>query len=149
MQKKLWIATLFMVAAAGLFLVKPRPVKAQSGCDATSLSGAFGYALTGAVYDQSGNLYYLAANGRLSADGNGALTGADTLSLDGSIVKRKYTGTYTLNSDCTGSAQLQISDGTSLGKGANLDLVVADSGKQVNLIQTDGSFVFSGTGRKQ
>ncbi len=149
MRKGLFLIVCLAVAAAGLFFVSPARVEAQSGCDATAFSGAFGYTLAGEVYDSYGYVYYLAANGRLTADGNGALTGADTLSLDGNVMKRKYTGTYTINADCTGSAQLQITDGTTLGSSANLDLVLVDSGKQVNLIQTDSSFIFSGSGKKQ
>ena len=67
---------------------KLRTVHAQSGCDVTSLNGAYGYNLNGYAYDNAGNLYLIASSGRLVADGNGGVTGADTYSFDGSIGKR-------------------------------------------------------------
>ena len=149
MKKGILIAGFVFAAAAGLFLTVPRSLRAQTGCDATSLNGVFGYHLTGEVYDRQGYIYYLAASGSLNADGNGAFSGGDTLSLDGTVGKRKFTGTYTINADCTGSAQFNISDGAALGNGANYDILITDGGKQLNLIQTDTAFIFSGTAKKQ
>jgi hypothetical protein len=150
MTNRTWVfVAALLVAAGALFVVKPKAVRADDGCVASSLTGPFGYSMNGYVYDRFGNYYFLSAVGRLTSDGNGALTGADTLSLDGTVGKRKYTGTYTVNADCTGSAVLTISEGTALGTGANFDLVLADGGKQIDFVQTDSSFVFSGTAKKQ
>lgn len=85
-------------------------------------------------------MYILAAAGRMVVDGAGAITGADTISYDGSIVKRKYTGTYTVNEDCTGSLVLKADD-TSI---TNADFVIVNDGKEVSMVQTDPSFVLSG-----
>jgi hypothetical protein len=117
----------------------------QTGCDATTITGGYGFNLKGFVYDSRGNSYLLASIGRLEADGNGALNGTDTFSFDGTIVKRKMTGTYTINSDCTGSASLQNSDNST----AHLDLVVVNNGKEINVIQTDPGFIFSGVLKRQ
>jgi hypothetical protein len=90
-------------------LTNTRSVHAQTGCDLTSFSGAYGYTQNGTVYDNAGNLYFIASAGRIVSDGNGGITGADTSSFDGNIGKRTYTGTYTMNADCTGSMTLQVS----------------------------------------
>src|SRR6266496_2921478 len=87
------IVVLAVIAFARHFSHAPT-VHAQTGCDVTSLSGAYGYGLNGFVYDNQGNLYFLASAGRLVADGNGGVTGGDTYSFDGTIGKRTYTGTY-------------------------------------------------------
>src|SRR5512142_2302017 len=88
-------------------------VHAQSNaCDATSFTGAYGYVLNGFAYDNAGNMYLFGAAGRMVSDGNGNLTGADTLSFDGSITKRQYTGTYTMNADCTGSLTFSMTGGS-------------------------------------
>jgi len=149
MKKSILIAGAVLATVGVLFFSIPKPVKAQAVCDATAVTGPYAYTLAGEVYDSQGYVYYLAANGILNGDGAGNFSGGDTLSLDGSISKRKYTGTYTINADCTGSAHMNISDGTSLGTGANYDLVLTDTGKQLNMIQTDSSFIFSGTAKKQ
>ena len=125
-----------------------RTVHAQTGCDLTSLSGAYGYGLTGYAYDNQGNLYVLASAGRLVADGNGGVTGADTYSFDGSVGKRTYTGTYTMNTDCTGSVTLQLSIGNSTSTNHG-DFVSVSNGSEINFVQTDANYILSGTFKKQ
>jgi hypothetical protein len=138
-------------SAAGIFLIAMalggiKPILAQSdGCDATAFKGAFGYSLTGSVYDSRGYVYLIGAAGRMVSDGAGTLTGADTVSFDGSIAKRQYTGTYTVNSDCTGSLSFKDANGTA----TNFDFVLANDGKEVNLVQTDPSWIVTATLKKQ
>src|SRR6266545_2740371 len=81
-------------------------VHAQNACDAGIFTGGYGYALAGSAYDVQNISYVLASVGRIVSDGNGSFTGSDTFSYDGSIVQRKYTGTYTIKEDCTGSITL-------------------------------------------
>src|SRR5262245_14461349 len=105
------ISTSIGLAAAillvGIFLHFFHPVAhAQTACDAGAFTGAYGYTQSGYAYDAQGNIYFLAAAGRMVADGAGAITGSETLNFDGSVIKRPYTGTYTMNADCTGSVTL-------------------------------------------
>ena len=140
------------VALGGLFFANhfsyTRTVHAQSACDASSLAGAYGYGLSGYIYDAQGNLYFAASAGRLVADGNGVLAGADTVSVDGTIARRKYTGSYSMNGDCTGSMVMQIT--TDSGSGvAHADIVAVNNAREINFIQTDATFVFSGLLKRQ
>lgn len=137
-------ASRFMLAAA-LVLGATATVQAQNACDASSFTGAFGYSLKGQVYDRNGYLYYLGAAGRMVSDGAGTITGADTISYDGNIVKRHYTGTYVVNEDCTGSLVLRADD-TSI---TNADFVIVNDGKEVSLVQTDANFVLNGELKQQ
>ena len=123
-------------------------VHAQTGCDLTSFSGAYGYNETGYVYDNQGNVYILGSVGRIVADGNGGLTGAETYSFDGTVGKRTYTGTYSMNADCTGSVTLQSTGGTSTGP-AHGDIVAVNNSREINFVQTDTNYIFSGTLKKQ
>lgn len=118
---------------------------ADPACDATTWNGAYGYTLSGFVYDSQGFMYMLGAVGRLVADGNGNVSGADSFSFDGTLVKREFTGTYTLNADCTGSLTLTNASGGSV----HADLVFVDDGKQINMIETDAGYIFSGVLRRQ
>ena len=136
------------VVALATHLSQPRAIHAQTGCDLTSLSGAYGYGLTGYAYDNQGNLYIIASAGRLVADGNGGVSGADTYSFDGTIGKRSYTGTYTMNTDCTGSVALQISVGNTTGA-AHGDIVSVNNGNEINFVQTDTNYILSGVFKKQ
>lgn len=122
-----------------------RSVHAQAGCSVNSWKGPYSYLLNGFAYDSQGNLLVLGASGRIMPDGNGAVTGSDTLTLDGTIQRRTYTGTYTVNADCTGATTLTYSDGTKLSS----DIVVTSNGREVNLIDTDQDVILSGVGKQQ
>ena len=119
--------------------------QAQSACTLNSLNGGYAYLLNGFTYDQYGQID-LAASGRMVADGAGNLTAGDTLSYDGTIIKRSYpSGTYTMASDCTGSITLTSSNGNKV----NFDIVLYNNGKEMNLIETDTGIIFSGTAKQQ
>jgi hypothetical protein len=121
---------------------------AQTGCDASTFTGAYGYTESGYAYDIQGNIYILAATGRMVADGNGVLTGSETLSFDGNIVRRQFTGTYTMTEECSGSITVQFA---STGASAPIhgDIVAVNNARQINFVQTDPNFVFSGVLTRQ
>ena len=76
-----------------------------------------------------------------------AITGADTVNLDGVPTRgRQFTGTYTINSDCTGTTSLRDASGNVI---ANLDLVVTNGGKDVALVDSDTDTILSGTAKLQ
>jgi len=116
---------------------------AQTACDASTFTGAYGYTESGYAYDAQGNIYIIASTGRIVADGSGAVTGTETLSFDGTIVRRPFTGTYTMTGDCTGSVTLQYTSGTT-GSTAHGDIVTVNNAQQINFVQTDPNFVVSG-----
>ena len=140
------LATCVLAAALVMGTRKAPVVHAQTtACDATSLTGAYGYSLAGSVYDNQGYWYVLGAAGRLVSDGSGSFTGADTFSFDGSIVKRQYTGTYTMNADCTGSMTLTPSSGAA----SHFDFVTVNNNKEVNVVQTDTDWILTGVLKPQ
>jgi hypothetical protein len=120
-------------------------VHAQSaGCDVTSLKDAYGYSLSGTAYDSSYYTYLFTAAGRLVSDGAGNITAADTMSMDGTTVRRAITGTYTVNADCTGSVTFANS---SLNQ--HFDFVITDNLKEVDMVMTDDGFMLTGKMRQQ
>ena len=140
------------ISICGIFLANHldrAPVAhAQAACDATTFTGAYGYAESGYAYDIQGNTYILAATGRMVADGNGGLTGTETLSFDGTIVRRQYTGTYTMTGECAGTVTLQFASANS-GAPIHGDIVAVNNARQINFVQTDPNFVFSGVLTRQ
>jgi hypothetical protein len=141
MIKSRLFALLLCVASLGGASI----ASAQDACDATTITGNYGYSLNGYVYDQQGYTYYLTAVGVASGDGAGNLSGSETMSFDGKIVKHKFTGTYTVNSDCTGSATFNYADNVVI----HFDLVILNDAKEINLVQTDSGWIYSGTLKKQ
>ena len=120
-------------------------LRAETACDATALNGAYSFKLNGYVYDRQGYSYFLAGVGVATADGAGNVSGTETMSFDGSIVKRKFTGTYAINSDCTGSFTFNYGDSSVF----HADVVVTNDAKEVSVVQTDSGFIYSGEWKKQ
>ena len=139
------LALVLAGVAISTAVLRTRTVHAQTGCDATTLTGAYGYNMSGSYYDNQSNWNVIADTGRIVADGAGNLTGTSSFMNDAySFTRRTLTGTYTLNSDCTGSAKITYSD----KEVAGLDIVVVNNGKEVNMIQTDTAVIFNGTAKK-
>lgn len=56
-----------------------------------------------------------------------------------------FTGTYTVNADCTGSATINIEGGGELHR----DIVVIDNGREVRALSTDPGTVVTVNLKKQ
>ncbi|MBI3679139.1 MAG: hypothetical protein HY235_01845 [Acidobacteria bacterium] len=130
--------TLVLVALVAASAVAQTPT-----CSNKTVRGVYTFANSGtAIVD--GNLYFFAAAGKLTADGEGNLEGKDTASTNGRIERRSFTGTYTVNEDCTGSVRMRVQ-----GFVAGFDVVVAVDGKELQFIQTDPGVIISGTAKRQ
>ena len=130
---------------AGRLTTDVKPVRAQQGCSVASLKGPFVYRLDGNYFDNQGYSYQYSAVGKMLPDGNGGITGTETNSNWGTVKRNvTYTGTYTVNNDCTGSMALQYSGGP-----LNYDIVFIPSTNQVNLIQTDTGITITGSATAQ
>jgi len=75
------------------------------------------------------------------------VSNTETASFDGIVQRNQnYTGTYTINADCTGTANYKDSSGKSI---ANFDLVVTNGGKDVQMVEYDSDTMISGTAKLQ
>ena len=76
-------------------------------------------------------------------NGAGAVTqiSSSTNSAVTPVINVKYTGTYTIEPDCTGT--LQLND-----KAINYSIFVSKDGSLLNFIQTDAGFILSGEGKR-
>lgn len=84
----------------------------------------------------------VAVAGELTFNGTGAITGTATLSLNGTIENSlPVTGTYSITSTCTGTAQITPKGLSPI----NLALVIVNSGKEMYALETDGGTIVSGT----
>src|SRR5262249_23977164 len=109
--------------------------------DVSSVSGGYTYTVNGSATDpNNGSLTRIAEAGRLTADGAGNMTGVDTVIIAGSVVRRTFCGTYTINSEGTGALALNLSWGPQI----HADFVAADGGRILRLILTDPGSTLSG-----
>lgn len=68
------------------------------------------------------------------SDGQGNISsGSDTLSSGGQVISRTFTGTYSVNSDCTGTVALQFNPGGTV----DVAIVLDDRGHEVRALQTN------------
>jgi hypothetical protein len=125
-----------------LRLASTPKVQAQVSCTSASFQGAYGYTFTGLT---GFNALPFAAVGRLVADGQGVVSGAETDSSNGEIFQRTYTGTYKVNPDCTGS-EVSIDN---FGKTVKCDFVIVAGGKEIQVIETDRNTVVVGNLKHQ
>jgi hypothetical protein len=114
---------------AVLLVALAMSVSAKAACSNATIKGGYGFLLTGT------NATSLAAVvGQFTADGNGGLTGSETVSNNGVISSSvPLTGSYSINSSCAGNARLSAS-GLSAAK---YSLTVVSAGKQIEMVDAD------------
>lgn len=126
-----------MVLFAACPLIDAQPV--AKSCTNAGINGTYGYSIRGQIIGIGG----FAAMGRFTADGNGNLKGSDSTSTSGRILARTVTGTYSVNSDCTGTAV--ITD--QFGDVAHFNTLTLL--QSIQLTQTDSMTVISGNAMPQ
>jgi hypothetical protein len=139
--------TLATIAALGIGLA-PTAKAADKGCSTVTLRGTFSRHDTGTVLAPPAAAGPFALVGTFTFDGNGNVTGAATSSQNGNIGQGTQTGTYTVNSDCTGTIIVQGSGGHS----SHYSFVIDDNGNGFQYICTDSnpiSIVYTGVARRQ
>lgn len=138
--------TLVFVATSSKQSVKS--VHAQSGCSDATLTGNFPVVYTGSSapgHSITGqNIVPNAAVGVFSFDGNGNFAASYTVVTNGkpSSTSVPDTGTYTVNSDCSGT----ITDST---VGLHFNIESVGGGAEVFGVQTDTGFTSTFDAKKQ
>ena len=148
MKAKVILATLVAaVAMIGLWASVPGGtlprVRAQEvdrdreSCSAATLNGTYaltfsGFFTRGPVPGAINNFTPVAGGGLVTFDGNGNLSASETVNLGGKILSVNLPGTYTVNSDCTGSLTTA---------NAHLNLVIVRNGREILAVNTDQGHV--------
>ena len=112
-------------------------------CANASLSGGYAYLLTGVAY-LSGSGYYYSQAGNVVSNGNGDISGVAMVNTNGTTVATTFTGSYSLGSDCSGTAHVSSSSGTS-----NYSIAVVENGQGIVFLDTDAGTTVGGTAQPQ
>jgi hypothetical protein len=112
---------------------------ADERCSNASLLGSYAFQVDGS--DVNGAF---AAVGKNTYDGNGKMRGTIVISTNGTILRAKYEGPYTLNADCTGVKSAVLD----LGLTVNFYFVVDSNLREIRMIVTNTGSTVSGTARK-
>ena len=143
--------TITLTVATALALgIAPKAKAVDLGCSNSSLRGTFAYTSTGTVTSPPALAGPIAEVGTQYFDGNGGTTGAATLSANGTVYQLTITGTYTVNSDCTGTFTLMVTFPPSSGVGTvpvPAFFVIDNNGSEFQAIETTTGFVITRIGR--
>ena len=133
------IATLMMVTTGA-------GSAAAASCGPHSLKGRYAYAFSGfkTQGESAAQRTPFAQAGHEVYDGKGGVSGNATGSNNGTIVRVKYTGTYTVNADCSGS----VTTTDDRGEAAHYDIFVPSDGSSILYIQSDSGVVSAGWERR-
>ena len=120
-----------------LALAASSTVTAQAGCTDLTIKGSYAFTVHGQILTPNGPLL-VDGIARTTFDGNGNLTQVDAVAINGHIplVWRPGTGTYTVNSDCTGTMTLINTGQPTL----HLAILVSQSGNHIHTVVTDPGF---------
>jgi hypothetical protein len=79
-------------------------------------------------------------------DGHGGISGSGTISQNGNIIPVTITGSYVVNSDCTGTFSVTISP---LGFTAHYSFVIDQNETEFQALCTDTAAVITRVARRQ
>jgi hypothetical protein len=130
----------FAAIAALTLAIAPAARAGDKGCSNGTLQGTFAYTSTGFITAPPAIAGPFAETGTQVFDGRGGTTAAVTLSLNGNILPVTITGTYTVNSDCTGTFTLQVSP---INVTVHVFFAIADGGNEIQAIETDAGLVIT------
>jgi hypothetical protein len=119
--------------------------KDDFGCSNATLTGLYMFAQSGYT-TVSGSLVPEGVTGRDIFDGKGKFDSLATISIGGDIIQGDAApGTYTVNSDCTGTLTVHMTPPVT---DVHLDIFVVPDGDAYYTIQTDPGNVLAGIIRR-
>ena len=104
----------------------------HADCTKATAAGKWGFSTNGSIPA----IGPVAATGIFTQDTSGNITGTQTRSLNGDIADETFTGTATVNPDCTGTDTIQVFDGGVLVRTTTLHVVYDDNGREARAVFT-------------
>ncbi|MBV9768870.1 MAG: hypothetical protein JOZ32_04805 [Bryobacterales bacterium] len=140
------IAKNFAIAAVTVLVlgIAPTAKADNKGCSNATLRGTYAYTSTGTITSPPDLAGPVAEVGTQTFDGKGSTTA--TATLNDTPQPLMITGTYTVNSDCTGTFTLQVVSPFQ----ATIDVffVLDNGGDEFQAIETNPGFVITRIGRR-
>jgi hypothetical protein len=135
MKRNLAVTTLVMAFVALFFLNTAATAQAKRphhSCSNATVAGTWASTNTGSLI----GIGPVAATAITTFDGKGNLSGSQTRSVNGDVADETFTGTYTVNSDCTATDIVQVYESGQLARTTTLKGVVDENGQHLRAIFT-------------
>jgi hypothetical protein len=120
------------------------PMAHAGSCSLHGVAGNYGYTITGTIP----TLGAVAAVGHIALDASANVTGAQTTSFNGAVVRETLSGTFTVNADCTGSATVNVFHSGVLVRTSSFDVVWDNDQRELRAIFLTAGTVLTVNGRK-
>ncbi len=143
MKRNALFAKLVVVVFVTLVASAAASARARE-CSLRGVAGRYGHTVSGTIP----TLGAVGSVGHFTLDASGTLTGAQTTSFNGSIVNETLSGTFTVNSDCTGTATVNVFHSGVLARTTNLDVVWDNNQREMRAIFLTAGTVLTVNGRK-
>jgi hypothetical protein len=119
--------------------------RALSQCGPGTVAGSYAYNFSGFISLSATQVLPASAAGRITFDGRGQVSGTQTRSVAGSALDETYSGTYTVNPDCTGSFTVNVQPDTRV---STVKVEWANNTNDVYFVFTNPGFTLTGTGKR-
>jgi hypothetical protein len=121
------------------------PARASAACAATTIAGNYGYRLnglfapakTGPAFFPIGSFTPIAVAGRIVFDSTtpASISGTRVGDSSGHLTSHTFSGTYSVNSDCTGTVHQVLDD----GEVRDYAIAIVEGGAEIEFADTSGS----------
>lgn len=134
MKRKPAVNTLLITLVALFFLSATATAQAKhhQRCSNVTVAGKYGLTSAGSLI----GIGPAAATGIATFDNQGNFSGSQTRSVNGDVADETFTGTYTANSDCTGTDVVQVYESGQLVRTTTLNVVYDENGRHIQGIFT-------------
>ncbi len=123
-----------MILSFTLLLAVLTPAAQAANCSTATVAGNWGLTLSGTLLTPAGPVP-AAAIIRATLNLDGTVTGTEARSVGGGYADETMTGTYTVNSNCTGSITVNFYEGGVLVRTSVVTTVFDDNSKEVRMVQ--------------
>ena len=104
-------------------------------CGNSTIQGTYAFTIHGQILNPNGSTLLVDGLAKTTFDGKGNLTQLDAVAINGNMAPgwASNTGTYSVNSDCTGT--FTVTNGSQAP--VHLQMIVAQSGNTIHDVVTD------------
>jgi hypothetical protein len=143
MKSKMALSTLATISIAS-FICMALPAQAIP-CSLANVAGSYGYTANGFITVAPGSFVPVTAEGRITFDGNGNVSGTQTRVIAGSSLDETYSGTYSVNPNCTGGFSVLVEPDT---RTSTVNLVWTENTNGASAVFTTAGFTLTAVARR-